>query len=145
MVALAALVAVSSAAAGNDPKSLTLEVTNANLRGQYGKVWPRLHPRYRAVTTRSFWESCQRKRGSDRAGAEFLSLKVTETYPDRITLPLLGRLGVTAVSIEARVKYLGETTTVRDTVYVTKVSGTWFGLWDPETYRSYKAKRCPTS
>ena len=52
-----ALVGVSAAFAGNDPKPLVLDVTAANIRGQYGKVWPRLHPRYRAVTTRIFWES----------------------------------------------------------------------------------------
>ena len=83
-------------AAGNDPKSLVLDVATANIRGQFGKVWPRLHPRYRAVTTCSFWESCQRKKGNAVAGTEFLSLKGTETYPDTITLPLLGRTRVMA-------------------------------------------------
>jgi len=142
-VCVAVLFFACAASAGTDPKSLVREVTNANFRGQYGKIWPSLHPRYRAVTTRAFWESCQRKRADARAGVEVLSVKVSETYPDRITLPLLGRVAVTAVSVELRVNYLGEPSTVRDTLYVMKVSGTWFGLWDPETYRAYRAKRCP--
>jgi len=45
--------------------------------------------------------------------------------------------------LEARAKYLGQTITVRDTLYVTKAGGVWFGLWEPETYRAYAAKRCP--
>ncbi len=100
-------------------------MTNASLRGQYGKVWPSLHPRYRAVTTRSFWEACQRKQANARGGIDLLSVKVTETYPDRVTLPLLGPVRVTAVSVELKAAILGKTITARETLYVTKVGSTW--------------------
>ncbi len=70
-------------------------------------------------------------------------MKVTETYPDRVTLPLLGPVRVTAVSVELKAAILGKTITARETLYVTKVGSTWYGLWEPETYRAYKAKRCP--
>lgn len=134
----------SAATATSGPGSIVLEVVSANLRGQYGKVWATLHPRYRKVTTRAFWEGCQRKIAADRAGVEFRSVKVIETYPDRVTLPVLGSVRVTAVTVEAKVEYLGKARTITDTVYVTKVGSRWYGLWEPETYRAYKAKRCPT-
>jgi hypothetical protein len=46
--------------------------------------------------------------------------------------------------MEARISHptLGRHT-VRDTVYVTLVGGRLKGLWEPETYRAYKAGRCP--
>ncbi len=112
-------------------------------RGQYGRVWPLLHPRYRRVTTRAFWESCQRKRARVADGIEWISIKATDAYADRIALPLLGTVPVVAVSIEAKFEYLGAKRTVRDTVYWMRLNGKWIGLWEPETYRAYKAHRCP--
>ena len=36
-------------------KQLQVAQTWSSIRGQYGKVWPLLHPRYQRVTTRAFW------------------------------------------------------------------------------------------
>jgi hypothetical protein len=125
-------------------KALQVAVTWANIRAQYGKVWPLLHPRYQRVTTRAFWEACQRKRAKKNAGVKWLSVKATDAYPDRITLPLLGSIPVVAVSVETRIEYLGTKRTVRDTLYWTTLNGVgWVGLWEPATYRAYKAHRCP--
>ena len=122
--------------------------TWADIRGQYGKVWPYLHPRYQRVTTRPFWEACQRKRAQKRAGVEWISVKATDAYSDKITRPLLGSISVVAITIEEKFKYLGSTQTVRETHYWTPYGGkwkTWVGLWEPATYRAYKAHRCPSS
>jgi hypothetical protein len=124
-------------------KQLQVAQTWASIRGQYGRVWPLLHPQYQRVTTRAFWEACQRKRARKTAGVEWLSVKATAAYPDRVTLPLLGSIPVVAVSFEVKSKYLGSTKTVRDTHYWATLNSNWVGLWDPETYRAYKAHRCP--
>ena len=124
LFALAGIVITVAASAGpstaslkyEDLKALQVALTWANIRGQYGKVWPLLHPRYQRVTTRAFWEKCQRKRAAKTAGVEWLSVKATDAYADRITLPLLGRVSVVAVSVEAKIDYLGTTRTVRDTL-----------------------------
>ena len=127
-----------------DVKKVAVALVWANINAQYGKVWPRLHPRYQRVTTRAFWENCQRKAGTKAAGTEWLSIKATDSFPDRLSFPLLGTLRVTAVTIEARiVTYLGTRHTVRDTRYWIKLGSTWRGLWQAETYRAYKAHRCP--
>ena len=138
---------VAASAKYEDLKKFQVALTWANIRGQYGKVWPLLHPRYQRVTTRAFWEACQRKRAQKRAGVEWISVKATDAYSDRITLPLLGSISVVAVSIEAKLKYRGTTQTVRETHYWTQYGkwGTWAGLWEPPTYRAYKAHRCPSS
>ena len=81
------------------------------------EVWPLLHPRYQRVTTRAFWEACQRKRARKPAGDKWLSVKATAAYPARVTLPLLGSIPVVAVIVEAKIKHLGSTQTVRDTHY----------------------------
>src|SRR5262245_10967746 len=81
---------------------LQVAQTWANIHGQYGKVWSLLHPRYQRVTTRAFWEACQRKRARQTAGVKWISVKATDAYgPDRITLPLLGSIPVVAVRVEA--------------------------------------------
>jgi hypothetical protein len=129
-------------------KELQVKMTWANIRGQYGFVWPLLNPQYQRVTTRAFWEACQRKRARQTAGVKWISVKATDAYPGRITLPLLGSIPVVAISVEAKFKYLGSTRTVRDTFYWTDTKldgyGMYTSLWDPATYRAYKAHRCPT-
>jgi hypothetical protein len=126
-------------------ETLTVELAWANIRGQYETVWQRLqlHPRYQRVTSRASWESCQRKRARAQAGVKWISIKATSAYPDRVTLPLLGNIPVIAVSVEAKIEYRGKRRTVRDTFYWAEADIGWNGLWDPETYRAYKAHRCP--
>lgn len=58
-------------------------------------------------------------------------------------MPLVGRVTVVAVSVEAKIDYLGLKRTIRDTVYWMKLGGQWRGLWEPDTFRAYKAHRCP--
>ena len=125
-------------------KDLQVKMTWANIRGQYGFVWPLLNPQYRRVTTRAFWEACQRKRARQTAGVKWISVKATDAYPDRITLPLLGAIPVVAISVEAKFTYLGSTRTVRDTFYWLNGDRGFTSLWDPATYRAYEAHRCPT-
>jgi hypothetical protein len=147
LLALAAPATSASSTKYELLKQLQVEQTWASIRGQYGKIWPLLHPRYQRVTTRAFWEACQRKHARKTAGVKWLSVKATAAYPDRVTLPLLGSIPVVAVSFEVKRKYLGSTKTVRDTHYwATLNSNSGFvALWDPETYRAYKAHRCPAT
>jgi len=146
LLALVALLVTAGMAEAttDDVRKVNVDTTWANIRGQYGKVWSTLHPRYQQVTTRAFWEACKRKEARKGLGIEWLSVKATDDYPDRLTLPLLGTISVTAVSMEAKIDYLGIRRTVRDTVYWVKVDGEWRGLWEPIQYRAYKAKRCPS-
>jgi hypothetical protein len=137
--AKAAPVAASTERIGD----VAVAVTWANIRGQYGRVWVRLHPAHQRVTSRAFWESCQRKRAAATAGIDWLSIKATATYPDRVVVPVLGLTRVTAVTITARYKYLGSRHTESDTNYWKRVNGIWRGLWQPETYRAYKTGHCP--
>lgn len=135
----------TDASSGQSAGSFLVEVSWGNVRAQYGKVWSKLHPRYQRVTTRAFWESCQRKRDKDTAGLEVHSIKAIEEYPDTVTLPLLGRIKVRAVTLEMRYSHplLGNNRKQTDTVYAVKWGSTWKGLWEPETYAAYAKRRCP--
>jgi hypothetical protein len=132
-----------SAASAQDVRKVAVDLVWASIRGQYGKVWLRLDPRHQAVTTRAFWESCQRKRAAQTAGIQWLSVRATDVYPDRVFVPVLGRSNVTAVTITARLAYRGRRQTISDTNYWTPLRGAWRGLWQPETYRAYAKRRCP--
>jgi hypothetical protein len=124
-------------------RDVATDIVWKNIRGQYGQVWARLHPRYQRVTTREFWENCQRKKNEPRTGVDWLSIRVVSTYPDHRRFPLLGLTNVTAVAVTARIQYLGAKHTITDTNYWVKIGGKWRGSWDPETYRAYAKKRCP--
>jgi hypothetical protein len=142
LLALAAPATSASSTKYELLKQLQVEQTWASIRGQYGKVWPLLHPRYQRVTTRAFWEACQRKRARETAGVKWLSVKATAAYPARVTRPLLGSIPVVAVIVEAKIKHLGKTQTVRNTHYWLNSNSGFVALWDPETYRAFKAHRC---
>jgi hypothetical protein len=134
------------AVAGNpsgNPRDLALAIAKWNLAGQYGRVWQTLEPRYRRVVPRPVWEACQRRNAKRLEGAQVSGVKVTDSYPDVITLPLLGRKHVVAVTSQATVEIAGQRRTVTGTSYYAKVGGRWYALWQPETFRAYKARRCP--
>ena len=143
LLALVAPATVSASAKYELLQQLQVEQTWASIRGQYGKVWPLLHPRYQRVTTRAFWEACQRKRARKTAGVKWISVKATGAHPERVTRPLLGSIPVVAVSVEAKFKHLGSTQAVRETHYWAELNSWWVALWDAGTYRAYKAHRCP--
>lgn len=148
VVVALAVTAVPAATASKEDEAKRVAVAAVweNIHAQYGKVWATLHPRYQRVTTRAFWESCKRKYAARHARIEWISVKALDAYPDRVTLPLLGPIRVTAVTLTAVIKdrypdYLSGTFV--DTHLWVKVGSQWKGLWTPEQYRAYKAHRCP--
>jgi hypothetical protein len=145
---LLATIAGTARAGGQSAAAFAVETTRQNLSSQYGLIWAKLHPAYRTVTTRAFWESCQRKRArSMPAGFRVLSVRAIASYPDRPPLPLLGTRPATAVTL--RMAFTSVVTgrqTVSDTIYVLKrPDGGWWGTWQSDTYRAYKAHRCPSN
>jgi hypothetical protein len=145
LVGLVLIVCQAAAAANeDDAKKAAVALVYENIHAQYGKVWATLHPRYQRVTTRAFWESCKRKEAQKRAGIGWYSVRAIDAYPDRMKLPLLGTVRVTAVTLLARITdRTGVTGTIIDTHLWVKVGSHWKGLWTPEQYRAYKAHRCP--
>ena len=126
------------------PRAVAVETAWQNIRGQYGKVWPKLHPRYQRVTTREKWEACQRKRAKETAEWEWLSVRATDSYPDAMRFPLLGHVRFTAATMKATIRHpIYGRRSISDTVYYTLVRGRWKGLWEAATYRAYRAGRCP--
>jgi hypothetical protein len=60
MLVLAFSPGAGGATRGDDPRSLAVQVVKWNFLAQYGPIWELLHPRYQAVTTRTF---CVQKAG----------------------------------------------------------------------------------
>jgi hypothetical protein len=143
VVALAVTVVPAATASKEDEaKRAAVALVWANVHAQYSKVWATLHPRYQRVTTRAFWESCKRKHAQKWAGIAWYSVRAIDAYPDLVTLPLLGTIRVTAVTLQANI---GDPNpgTIIDTHLWVKVGSQWKGLWTPEQYRAYRAHRCP--
>jgi hypothetical protein len=128
---------------GDDAKTLAVNVVKWNLLAQYGRIWQVLHPRYQQVAGRTLWQSCKEKAGADYAALTLKSVKALDSYPDTMTLPLLGKIKVQAVTLRAVIASGGQSQTVTDTVYFTKVGGQWKGLWTLADYKAYSHHRCP--
>jgi len=147
LVGLVLLTVCGEATASDEgsAKRVAVALVWANVHAQYGKVWATLHPRYQRVTTRAFWERCKRKAAQEIETFEWLSVRAIDAYPDRVTLPLLGTIRVTAVTLVANVnhRYPYASGTFFDTHLWVKVGSQWKGLWTTEQYRAYKAHRCP--
>ena len=151
LVGIAALLLVTPASAkptagsGQSASSFMVEVLWNDVRAQYGKVWGKLHPRYQKVTTRAFWESCQRTKDGDAAGLVVHSVRATNEYADEIRFPLLGTQKVRAVTLEMRYSHplLGKNRKLTDTVYAVRWGATWKALWEPTTHSAYAKHRCP--
>jgi len=151
-VAVALAVSVIPAATASrydEVKKVAVEIVYLNANSRYGDVWAYLHPRYKRVTNRAFWESCKRTLAKKR-GLEFFDVRATDAYPDRVTLPLLGTIPVIAVTLQAH--YLnhregvdGGVGSASDTHLFVRVGSEWKALWTPEQYRAYKAHRCPAT
>jgi hypothetical protein len=119
------------------------DVIRWNIAGQYGRVWQTLHPRYQQVVSQSFWTACKRRIAAKSVGLVVRDFRVTGSRPATITLPLLGRLHVTAVRASLTFRYQGQTQTVTQTNYYVKVGGAWKGFWTLGDFRAYQAHRCP--
>ena len=144
MLVLAFSPGAGGATRGDDPRSLAVQVVKWNFLAQYGRIWELLHPRYQAVTTRTFWEACKRKNAP--VGIRMQSIKALGSYPDTITLPLLGRIKVTAVTLELRYTHpaIKGVQKAGDTTYWIRYHGTWKGLWRLADYQAYSHHRCPS-
>jgi len=144
MALAATVVPVATASKEDEAKRVAAALVWANIHAQYGRVWATLHPRYQLVTTRAFWETCKRKQAQKWAGIGWDSIRAIDAYPDRVTLPLLGTIRVTAVTLLAEITdSKGGKGTIIDTHLWLKVGSQWKGLWTPEQYRAYKSHRCP--
>jgi hypothetical protein len=127
------------------PGDFALAAVDANLKGQYGKIWSVLHPLHQETTTRGEWESCKREEAQGRAGMKINEVEVVESYPDSYDDPAIGVVDAVAVTVRMKFEHplLEGEQEATDTLHVLNVDGAWRGLWEPATYEAYVAGRCP--
>jgi len=135
--------AVTAATRSDDPKSLSVQVARWNVLHQFTRVWQTIDPRDRRATTQAFWESCKKQRAP--AGLRVKSIEVAASHVKSIELPPLGRVTVTVVTLRTRytLPTLSGYKTASTTIYWTRSSGDWKGLWSAPDYRAYSQGRCP--
>lgn len=132
--------------AATSPEALTVRVIRWNSNHQAGRLWGRLHPTYRAETTREAWEACKRKGWEDDPLIEIVSVRVIDSYEDEPTLPKLGPTPATAVTATIRFKlpeYDDKVRAVTDTVYWVEHRSRWYGVWTAKDLRAYRRGSCP--
>jgi hypothetical protein len=141
-LAPASSVAATGTVRADDPASLSVQVARWNVLHQFDRVWQTIDPRDRRVTTRNFWESCKKKIAPE--GLKVKSLTATSRQVT-IGLPPLGRVKVTVVTLKTRytLPTLSGVRTAITTIFWTRSSGHWKGLWSASDYRAYSHHRCP--
>lgn len=137
------LAGARASGAGSDPRSLAVQVVKWNFLAEYGRIWQLLDPRYQRLTTRTFWETCKRKNAGQ--GLQLKSIKAIDSYPDSLSLPVVGKVKVVAVALEMKYTHpsLSGVQTANDTVYWERYQGQWRGLWTVADYKAYSNHRCP--
>jgi hypothetical protein len=133
----------SSSATAAAARQMSVDAMWASARGQYGKVWAVIHPKYQAVTTRAAWEKCRRQKAAKIKGIEWLSFGAPKSSSATMKLPLLGSVKYEVVTVQARFKYRGTNYSDSSTIAWTIVNGHWRGLWSSREFADYKAGRCP--
>ena len=151
---VAAAVAVALAAAGpgaaparpadDSARAFAVRVVWANLHRRYDVVWSSIYPRYRGITTRTFYVACKRQKARRNASLTWLSVRAPSARQLSVRLPLLGRVRITRVTLlgSVRVPILG-TRTVRNSLDVMRRGGRWFAVPTLDEYRAYTGGRCP--
>jgi hypothetical protein len=125
------------------PSAARSRSSNGDSTASTGASGKSCTPSYQRALSRTFWENCLRKKAEAIADIEWKSYKAVDSYHDVITLPLLGRTPVEAVTVRAVVEYLGKEQTVSDTRYFVRVGGEWRGVPLSADYRAYKAHSGP--
>src|SRR5205823_4676761 len=109
VVAAIALGAGAGGASANSssPRQLAVNVIRWNYAERFDRVWPTIHPRYRRLVSRRFWEMCKHRQYDALRGVRVLGVKATGSHPDTVAYPLLGLLRVQTVTIQFDFHYLG--------------------------------------
>jgi hypothetical protein len=128
-----------------DLKKLTADLFSAKTRGQLDKPWAYVHPRYKRVVSRAFYDSCLRKQLARlaRYNYKLLSTDTAEVHPFRMSLPPFGMIKVYPVTVTAHIEAMGQKKTDTNTEYWTRVKGQWRTVWAPSMYFAAVKHRCP--
>lgn len=144
-VALAATLAAPARAAAPTPSKLSVTVTNAVFKGEFGTAWALLHPRQRAIVSKARFASCHAKELATMGRLRILRVDAVTAQTGTASFPPLGKIQVAVVAVDISYTAPGLTGTQvsTNTAYWTRVKGRWYGLLSPASYRAFKAGKCP--
>lgn len=136
---LLTLVLLSVVACGgsgdDDSASAFAEKTLEQARkGQNGKRWDDLHPAQQAIVTKEQFISCTQ---GDSFPVD--DIDATEEFPETVTIPEVGQVETTAVTVE----YSIGTTSDAITMHFLQVDGAWKWFITPDDLEAFKAGACP--
>ena len=142
--AVALCVPASSVAAAS-PAQRAVTLARLSLNGAVGAQWDALHPKYKAVVSKTKFVSCERKAAAGIGKIKVLDVAAEGTNVVQAKLPLLGSVAVNDVTL-AVVYRKGAEQSSRiaelDSLWVSH-RGRWVRIYTPAEYKAYKAGRCP--
>jgi hypothetical protein len=138
ITAATASASLSSTSAGEFLKSVSAGVG----KGQYGRVWDRLHPAQQRFISRDRLIDCYER--GDVPSFTIKRWKVLKTYQEKERIPGTNvRARTTVVTVRYTIDIEGSPdATGRETLRAVLVSGRWRSMFDAEAMQRFKRGKC---
>src|SRR5207244_451462 len=125
------------------PSKFSQAVAKAAFTHNYASVWGYLHPKLQKAVSESAWQSCQKHNPIASPGVKIGSVRVADSKPVPIALPLLGKQKIRAVTLQVLVTVGGGGQQVAiEYAYWVQDKGNWKAVWLPDVYSLYKSGKC---
>ena len=130
-----------------DPTKFSAIVARAAFKHDYSTIWSYLNSSLQSAVSQKHWQACQRKYPLSSPNVKIHSVKVADSKPVPIQLPLFGQVKVRMVSLQ--VLFTTPATSgiqgALEYAYWLNSKGKWTAVWLPDTYQLYKDGKCDTS
>jgi hypothetical protein len=128
------------------PSKGSAAVAKAAFTHNYATVWSYLHPSLQKAVSQSKWQACQKKYPLSSPGVKIKSIKVADSEPTPITVPLLGAQTVRTVTLQVLFTTPASkgTQAALEYAYWVQDKGNWKAVWLPSQFQLYKSGQCDT-
>jgi hypothetical protein len=129
------------------PSKNSTAVAKAAFARQYTAVWNYLHPKLQQAVSESAWQSCQKRYPLSSPGVKIKSVRVADSKPVPVSLPLLGKAKIRAVTLQVLFTTPASASmqVALEYAYWINDKGNWKAVWLPDTYDLYKSGKCDSS
>jgi hypothetical protein len=126
------------------PNDYSKAVAKAAFAHNYGAIWAYLAPSYQKAVSESRWQKCQKQNPVAPPGVKIKSVKVANSQPVPIALPLLGHASVRTVTLQILFTRAGsgDQIALQYAYWIKNSKGQWVAVWLPSVYAQYKSGGC---
>jgi hypothetical protein len=126
------------------PSKNSTAVAKAIFAHKFASAWTYVHPKLQKAISESKWESCQKRNPVASPGVKIRQVKIADSKPVPMSLPLLGKQKIRAVTVWILFSVSGSQQIATQYAYWVQDKGNWKMVWLPDQYSLYKSGKCDT-